>query len=370
MAENNSMEAEIAKGLGEAFKGAPIDTTGLEFNIAPPVKQEATPLVEPPKEENTPQRPVEKTPEPPVVKSFEEQFAETTGGKFKSWKEVEELLSAPKEDLDEEIKHFQELKKSGTKFDREFFDVYTKDYDSMTDAADVLKEAMRLEEDNKGISDKALEYKLKAKYNFDKWSEDGEEPTETELVMRELMEQDAERALAKLKERKANLLTIKKLEQPDLTAQKEVARQNLLKLEKEIDEELLPKFAKLPIVIDEKVDGKTKEKTVESFEFETPEADRKWAADTMKLMYSDVSVFWDQFKDEKGEFDKSQVLEMLLWKKNKNNITKAIHQNSFAKGRETEFKEINNVNFKPEGTNQTAKGNSLVDAFKKSLNIP
>ena len=44
------------------------------------------------------------------------------------------MLNTPKEEYDEEIKHLAELKKSGVKFDNDFWELKTKDYEKLKES--------------------------------------------------------------------------------------------------------------------------------------------------------------------------------------------------------------------------------------------
>lgn len=355
----DTLEQEIQAGLGKAFENAPVETLGSEFlNITHPelVSKSETPATAAPEtkaepidsslkqDESAKVDSIEAKIEISPSKSFEELLAEQSAGKFKSWKEVDDLINIPKDELDEEIKHLNELKKSGVKFDRDFWEVQTKNYASMTDPFEVLLESMRLKEENKGLSDDVLLFKLKDKYQFDKWSEDGTEPTETEQMQAKILERDAELERDALIARQQKLTTVKKPDQAAIALQKEQNIKMQADLEKQIDE-IVPKFSKLSVPITIGTDGKI----TESADYDVSEADRKEAANTLKQMTKDVSVFWNMFKGEDGNISNEKVYEMLLKLKHSDNRIKIAHQNAMAKGAEAEVKRIKKIDFTPEG---------------------
>lgn len=354
-------EQEIQAGLAEAFKGSPINNEGQEFlNIVAPnavitdkveVVSEKAETVEPEKIVD-----VEKTlirdndvvdNKEPITKtkSFEEEFSERFGGKFKSVEEVLDLLNAPKEELDDEIKHLAQLKKQGVKFDTTFWEVQTKDYEGMKDPMQILAESMKLKPEFKGWSDEEIKFELKSKYRFSEWSEEGEEPSEVQTIMSKRMVRDSENEKQWLIDKKNSYINFNKPDEKEVLAQQEQARQAQLNWEKFVDEELFNKVNKLSTKIDEN----------ESFDFDVSESDRKDAANIMKQMPKDINVFWNQFKDATGQFDQKKVYETILWLKNKDNAIKILHQNAKAKGAEAEIKAIKNISFKANEGSTTDK---------------
>jgi hypothetical protein len=125
--------------------------------------------------------------------------------------------------------------------------------------------------------------------------------------------------------------------------------------EKFVDEELVSKTSKLSTKIDDK----------ESVDFEVSDADKKYAADMMKTMTKDISVFWKQFEDSDGKMNQKAVYDMILFWKNRDNIVKIAHQNAIAKGKESEVKAIKNTAFEPNATSTTTKVDWRVKAMEQ-----
>jgi len=349
------LEQEIAKGLKDVFKGTPVDDRNAAFaNLgSEPIIQKVVepvvstePIVTSATTEVVKDEPVVST-EVIVSKSFEELFAEKTGGKFKTWEEVDALLNAPKEEYDDEIKHLAELKKSGVKFDDDFWEIRTKNYeglDANKDAKKILLESMKWKPEFKGWSQEELEFELKTKYRQAEWSDD-DEPTEVEKIMSKRMLRDAENEKKFLIEKKNSLLNVKKPDEAAIALQQEQVRQQQVNWEKQV-EEISSKTSKLSVKLDDK----------ESFDFELPESDKIKATQMMKEMGKDVSVFWSLFNNDKGEFDHNKVYELILREMNKDNIVKSAYQKAFSKGAEKEHKTIKNIDFSTSGAKTTPTG--------------
>jgi hypothetical protein len=294
------------------------------------------------------------------IKTFAQQLEEVSGGKFKDWKELEPLLT-PKEEYDEEIKHLAELKKQGVKFDKEFWELQTKDYAQMSDPFEIIKESMRKNPEYEGLSDTVIEHLINDKYKINDWSEEGEDPTEIETIQAELMKRDALRERQKLVEYKNARTLSKKPNEDELRQQAELHRSAQLNWESFVDNELAGKVNKLSVVLDDKSNS--------TFDFEYPQADKLEVASRMKEMTKDINVFWDQFSDGNGEIDQKKVYEAMLFLKNKDAIIKTAHQNAVAAGREAEVKTIKNIDFTPEGGRNTNSGETLAGNLLKSMGM-
>lgn len=346
---NTPVTPEVTSSLNnESAQVAEVTNTAVET----PASTEA--VVETPKTETTPVV----TTEP--IKTFAQQLEELSGGKFKDWKEVEPLLT-PKEELDEEIRHLAELKKQGVKFDKEFWELQTKDYSQMNDPFEVLLESMRKNPDYEGLSDKVLGHLINEKYKMDDWAEEGEDPTEIETIQAELMKRDALRERQKLIEYKNARTLVKKPNEEQLSKQAELARTAQVNWESFVDAELAGKINKLSVVLDDKSNS--------TFDFEYPQADKLEVANRMKDMTKDINVFWEQFDDGNGEIDQKKVYEAMLFLKNRDAIIKTAYQNAVAAGREAEVKTIKNIDFTPEGSKNPNIGESLAGNILKSMGL-
>jgi hypothetical protein len=114
----------------------------------------------------------------PNVKSFEDYIAERTGGKHKSWEEIESLINKPAENS---FKYNSEIAEkvdkyiaSGGKIDENWFKLQTKDYSTIDNPIELFRERMKIE--NPELSEVEIEYELNERYKLDQWEDDDETP--------------------------------------------------------------------------------------------------------------------------------------------------------------------------------------------------
>jgi len=369
------IQEEIQNGLRDAFKGSIVDTTGSNFipkpEVTPEVKPEIAPEVTPeikPDSSLTDNTVVDKTTPPVdtgakeevkpnvVTKSFEEQFAEKTAGKFKSWEEVETVLNTPKEEFaNEQVKHWNDLAKKGIALDREFFELQSKDFENMDNPLEIRMEAMKRNPEYQDLSQKTLELELNKKYNLSEWIEkDRADYTDEDIANREILDRDAIKDREWLVNFKNERSFGKEPDQNLINERAESDRVAQSNWENFVDG-LSKEVSKLSTKIDDK----------DSVDFDVSDADRKYAADIMKTMTKDISVFWNQFTDKDGKMDQKAVFEAILFLKNKDNIVKVSHQNALAKGKESEIKGMKNVSFEPNATQSQTKVDWRIKAQQK-----
>ena len=362
------LQEEIQAGLGQAFKGSPVDTTGMGFeNVIKESIVETKPIESTPSAETT-NTLTDNKPDPvdtgsdsaaaKTYKSFEEELAERTEGKFNKWEDVEAIVKTPKEEFaSEQVKHWNDLVKKGVNLDKEFFELQEKDFENMDDPLEIRREAMKRHPDYAGLSARSLEFELNKKYNLDEWiDKDDEDLTDEDQHNIELLKRDALKDREWLVDYK-NERTFSKTPDPtQLSKKAESERQAQDNWERFVDEELANKTSKLSTKIDDK----------DTVDFEVSDADKKYAADMMKSMTKDISVFWNQFADKDGKVNQKAVYEMILFNKNKDNIIKIAHQNALAKGKESEVKSIKNVQFEPNASTTSTKVDWRVKALQEA----
>lgn len=348
-----TIQDEIQSGLKDVFKNATIDSTGSEFmNLNSDYVDTATKeITEEVKNDAVASSSKEVSgdsvnTETKTEKNWDEVFFEKTGGKFKTWEEVEGVLNTPKDEYDEEIKHLAELKKSGIKFDNDFWELKTKDYDKLSSPIEILKESMRWKSEYKGWTNEEIEFELKSKYRQNEWSEDGEDVNEIQSIMSKRMMRDAENEKQWLIEKRNSILSVKQPDEAAIALQQEQVKQAQVNWEKYLESEIVSKTNKLSVKLDDK----------ETFDFEVSDSDKREAAEIMKKMPNDINVFWSLFKDEKGNFDHKKVYDLILWNKHKDNVVKIAHQTAFSKGAEKEHKTIKNIGFQGSEASKSPKG--------------
>lgn len=305
---------------------------------------------------------VESTP-PPATKTLEEYIAEKSGGKFKSWDEIESQINAPKvEFANEEIQKLNELAAKGIKLDEEFFEIQRKDYENSEDASFILKDALRYRDNMKGLSETTLNVQLNKKYNYDEWKDkDQEDMTPEDLANEEIMLRDAEEAQGWLINFKKERTLPTQVDPKKIEANQQQARLAQENWEKYVDAELHSKVTNLTTPI-EVENGEVKEK----FVYEISESDRKEISNTMKLMTSDINVLFNRFmyKDEQGntQINHRKVFEMLVKEKSYDTAVKNAYKDGKAVGAKNFVeKDLKNIDFKAQ-EGMTNKGTPQTEA--------
>ncbi len=281
---------------------------------------------------------------PATTKSFDEELSERFEGKYKSVDELQAALAPkPSEIANDYIAKLNELAKQGVEFNEEFWSLQSKDFKSMTDPDAILLEAMRLNPDYKGWSDKLLKLELENKYKKKEWSEEGDEPTDTEILARAHRDRDAETARNGLIQKQESYsVKQSKPSQAEIDAANQKAAAAQAKWEQFVETDVLSKGTKLSTLIDDK--------TNEVFDYTISDSDKKEIGAIMKQLPTNIDAFWSEFKNDKGEYDYKEIYDLLALKRNKNNLIKVVAQNYRAKGAEAEVKNLKNINFKPDGT--------------------
>jgi hypothetical protein len=107
---------------------------------------------------------------------FNQYLSEKTGGKIKSWDEVESYLNnADKPKYNSEIaEKIDSYLSKGGKLDENWFRLQTKDYSTIENPIDLFREKMKIE--NPELSDIEIEYELNERYKLDQWEDDDESP--------------------------------------------------------------------------------------------------------------------------------------------------------------------------------------------------
>ncbi len=318
---------------------------------------------------------VEETKVEPVVvkeKSIDELIAEKTGGKIAKWEDVEKVLNAPKEELDAEVKHWNELKKKGIKLDKEFFDlqaleiekVGTNEYSGpLDDPRNLLVEALKRKT---GLSEDTIRFQLEKKYNLSEWQEKEEgDLTIEDKANREIMMMDAESELNWLKNYKAERTFVKAVDPAEIAKVEAEQRQQRENFEKYIDEELFTKVKNLTVVTDDK--------TGEAFEYKVSEADRKDISNLMKSFASDGQALFNRYaeKDINGNVSMNQekLFRDLLKAKAFDEAVKHARNDGKAEGEKKFIKEdLKNIDFKQnEGQVNASAPRTEAEAIAQAL---
>lgn len=314
MAEiDNIPTYSITPGSGVTLTGGAQSTP--EPTPTPAATPESTPTPPEPTPTPVPAATPEPTPEPapaPVVKSFEEELFEKTGGKYKSYAEIEQALTPKEIFANDKIKHLNELAAKGVDVtSKEFLELQSLDIDKMEKVDDILFEKWKRGEEGKGLSDKTIRYEINKKYNVEGWiDKEDSELTDDDVANREKMSRDAGLSKQWLTNYK-NERVLEKQVDPAVSAamakEVELSNQNW---DKFVESDLVSKIAKLSSPISYKDETG---KTVESeFNFDVPEPIKQRAAELMKQLPRDPNAFFNQFKDEKGNQKPDSLYAMII----------------------------------------------------------
>jgi len=378
----SEQEAIQAAFAAQNKQSAPVvEEVKTEEQKAPEVKEEAPDVEIKTEAVNTEELKVEEKKAEPVIakeKSIDELIAEKTGGKIAKWEDVEKIINAPKEELDEEVKHWNELKKKGIKLDKEFFDlqgleiekVGTTEYNGiLDDPRNLLLEALKRKPENKSLSLDTIKYQIEKKYNLSEWQEKEEaDLTVEDKANRDILMRDAEVELNWLKNYKAERIFVKAVDPAEIAKVEAQQRQQRENLEKYIDVELSSKIKNISIV--------TNEETKEIFDYKLSEAVRTETGNLMKSFAKDGNALFNQYAEKDGQgnvsFNQQKFFVDLVKAKTYDDAVKHAYNDGKAEGEKKFIKEdLKNVDFKQnEGpVNQQAprtEAEAIAQALKKN----
>jgi hypothetical protein len=245
----------------------------------------------------------------PVVKSFEEQLAEKSNGKYKSWAEMEADLT-PKElkFANEKIKRFNELAEKGVDVtSKEFLELQSLDVDK----SNTLLEQWKRTDLGMGLSEETIKHEINKKYNVDEWSaKDEADLTLDDRANKEKMLRDINLSKDWLTNYKNERVLEKQVDPKIAEAMAEDDRVRLNNWDKFVDSDLVNKVTKLSVPISYKDEtGKVVESSVD---YSIPAEDAKYVSDLMKQLPRDPNAFFNQFKDDKGAQNHEALIRMVL----------------------------------------------------------
>lgn len=306
-----------------------------------------------------------------ISKTFEELLEERTGGKFKSWDEVEKIVTSPKEELDEEVRHWNNLKKSGVKLDKEFFELQNLNFGKLDDPNDVgdyddpravLFEEMKRKPENNSLSNDTIKYQIEKKYNLREWEDKDEaDLTFEDKANRDIMTRDARLGLVWLKKYKSERMFSNPINKVD--SQKQIELQN--NFDKFVNEELYSKVKNISIITDDKTKG--------VFDYKFSEADRLEAANFIKSLTKDGNALINRYKetDSQGNvtMNHQKFFVDQLKAKTFDEAVKHAYNDGRADGEKKFVKEdLKNVNFKAsEGKVAVAEPKTREEAIARAI---
>lgn len=350
-----------------------IDTTGSEFQTPEVPEEKKDNKAEAPKEVKPEDKKPEvlsnidspkeekkaevKAEEIQKVPEFEEILAERTGGKFKSWDEIEAKINEPKTEFaNEQIQKINDFVKNGGKIDSDWLYFQQTDFTKIEDPFELVSEAMRLAEP--GITDAEIEYRLKTEYKTEDWSAEGEEPNEVESAMTAKLAREANNARAKLIEHKEKTsFNAPQKTEEQLKKEQEISKSIQQNWEKNV-EETAKTFDKIAVKIDDK----------EAFDVIVSEDERKAIIKMSKQMGKEgLNVLLPKFLDKKGNIDLKLLQNYMYKAENFDNAVKAAAVQYLAKGRLEVAKDVKNINFKPDSSTEAPKSKSISESIAESV---
>ncbi len=288
------------------------------------------------------------------VKSWEETLAERSGGKYKTYEELEALISAPKKNeykstLAEKIDEY--VSQGGTEED--YLQTQATDFTKMS-TRELIEYKIQMEDPD--MTDAEVNYEIKRRYGVDKWKgkpEEYEEGIEPEEIQMNKLRFERE-----AKKTQSELLSIQK---KWAIPEKKVVQEPVVdpKIQEKWDsdtKQAIDKFSKLQLKISDK----------ESYDLVIDDKEKNEIADlTKKLFTSNGAAFWDQFKDKEGKIQVESIVSALVRTRNFDKAVQFATAQARDKGKEAVVKDdIKNIDFSPSGKSVEAKKPTTEDAIK------
>ena len=183
-------EKEVMSEMIKSRYGKKEETKEEKPPVEEKTKEKAKPEIKTePNAETKPEKKPEVKPEAPVQKSIDEMISEKTGGKYKTFEDFDKYANRQERKLSERIVKLAELEERGV----DIYDIIkyeSKGYDKLNpekpeDAKKLLFE--KWSEDEKGITQKELEFKYKQLYGkINKAEEDLSDDEKEEKEVQEI----------------------------------------------------------------------------------------------------------------------------------------------------------------------------------------
>jgi hypothetical protein len=284
----------------------------------------------------------------PNVKSFEDYIAERTGGKHKSWEEIESLINKPGETS---FKYNSEIAEkvdkyiaSGGKIDENWFKLQTKDYSTIENPIELFRERMKIE--NPELSEVEIEYELNERYKLDQWEDEDETPLQQAMSAK--IAREAKQALDFLTDYQ-NKSSIFKGKTPEQTEAEMAANAQLEEAAKAARNQFSEEVRATVTEIE-----KLKFTPIEGFDIDyNLSADEKNAvADVVASLYDGSTRLLEPYLKRSGDQVTGIDIKGLATKLAKaeifDNVIKKIAQESKAAGAANVVKNQKNINFTTE----------------------
>lgn len=285
--------------------------------------------------------------EPIVSKTFEQFLEEKSGGKYKSYEELENIINTPKKNeykssLAEKIDAY--VAQGGTEED--FLSTQSVDFSKMS-PREIMEYNIQMEDPD--MEEDEVQYELKKRYGIDNWKDkpedydEGSEPEEIRIAKLRF-NRESEKAKAKLIEYQKQWSVPKKAEEP---AKPTIDPAKQEKWNGDV-KKAVESLAKVPLKIK---DDKGNEET---FDFAIEADEQKEITRIANELYTDTRNVWGAFKDESGNPDIKAIAKAIFFMRNSEKAMQFVAQQTRTKGAVEVVKDIKNVNFSPDGKQQIA----------------
>ncbi len=321
----------------------------------------------------TPEPMLEPTPTP-VVKSFDEELFEKTGGKYKTYAEIEQALTPKEVFANEKIKHLNDLASKGIDVtSKEFLEIQSLDIQGMTDAEQLIFEKWKRGDEGKGLSNETIMLDIRDKYKVEEWIEKEEhELTPQDKANREKMSREA----GVSKEWLTNYKNERVLEKPiDPSVSEAMAKETELRnqnWDKFVDSDLVNKITKLSSPISYKDEAGNI--VTSDFDYEIPKTTIEKYGNIMKNLPRDPNAIFGLFKDAKGNDDPTALFRALVKSETADERVAMAYSQGAEKRAVVIEKNAKNTDFKPAPTvdvpqtltKEQAVAKGVLEGFKKT----
>ncbi len=353
---NNRFEELAAKGMGLSIADEPTkeEAPKQEVPKEEPTKEEPTkedsslndeetPKGEPTQDDDAPK-------ETPQEVSFESLLDEKSGGKYKTYEELEEALtteSSSVEFANEQIAKLNDYVAKGGNVN-EYLRTQTANYDDMSEQ-DIVKSFMRF--NNPDLDGSEIELLFSDKYKLDE-----DEYTEDEIRLSNIkLKQASNKARAELKKFQSDNSTPEV--QRDLEAEQAKIEENQKVWRGKVDNNM-KEFKNVEFDINDKG---------EKFSFELSDK----AVDNVSNSTKNLPAFWDRYVNKDGSENITKLVKDMAILDNVDSIVRSAYAQGAANGKEDVIEDIKNPSYTPENRGDSDKPLSIeaqIEAeFRKNM---
>lgn len=325
--ENGEIEATgVTITDANGLPDTPTSDAGKEPPTPPPAEEKKAgdppPTEEPPKPEESSS----------LTKSFDDLLAEKSGGKYKSWEEIEQLSQPKAEFANDMVGKLNEFAK---KFDDPnlALDLFLKT--QLTDFNELASEEavkMKIRMDNPELSEKEIDFEFKSTYKLD----ENEYDEETVELAKLKLDREAKKAKSELTKLQQEIAANGDKDPAQLEAAKKQHEENKNKWVAD-SEQAVKSLDKLSLKISDN----------EKFDWEFTDKDKTEALDITKSLFDSSANFFKLFQDDKGNYDQAKIASAYLKLKKFDDIVNAAVERATQAAVDKNHREQKNTDFRP-----------------------